>query len=152
LTNTKRLGRFSRSDYSHSSLNQLTSLYEDASWTQSLLELGKPLFLQQSPLEKILAHANRTAEKSRKFLDKVESKKQSSIDRSKLLPENATIRQEYIKCGKTSCYHGKHGPYYYAYWKDPQTKRLKKKYIGQYFQSFSEEKRQASTNDIAQVT
>jgi hypothetical protein len=28
------------------------------------------------------------------------------------------------------CYHGKHGPYYYAYWKDPETKKLKKKYIG----------------------
>jgi hypothetical protein len=24
----------------------------------------------------------------------------------------------------------KHGPYYYAYWKDPQSKKLKKKYIG----------------------
>ena len=27
----------------------------------------------------------------------------------------------------------KHGPYYYAYWKDPETKRLKKKYIGRHF-------------------
>ena len=25
-----------------------------------------------------------------------------------------------------------HGPYYYAYWKDPESKRLKKKYIGDY--------------------
>jgi hypothetical protein len=24
----------------------------------------------------------------------------------------------------------KHGPYYYAYWKDPENKKLKKKYIG----------------------
>jgi hypothetical protein len=24
----------------------------------------------------------------------------------------------------------KHGPYYYAYWKDPESKKLKKKYIG----------------------
>ena len=69
-------------------------------------------------LEKVLAHANKTAEKSRKLIKKFESKKQSSIDRAKLVPENATIRQEYIKCGKTPCYHGKHGPYYYAYWKD----------------------------------
>jgi hypothetical protein len=23
-----------------------------------------------------------------------------------------------------------HGPYYYAYWKDPESKKLKKKYIG----------------------
>lgn len=54
----------------------------------------------------------------------------SSISRAKLIPENATIRKEYVKCGKTPCYHGKHGPYYYAYWKDPETKKLKKKYIG----------------------
>ncbi len=24
----------------------------------------------------------------------------------------------------------KHGPYYYAYWKDTESKKLKKKYIG----------------------
>jgi hypothetical protein len=24
----------------------------------------------------------------------------------------------------------KHGPYYYAYWKDPEAKKLRKKYIG----------------------
>ena len=24
----------------------------------------------------------------------------------------------------------KHGHYYYAYWKDPESKKLKKKYIG----------------------
>jgi hypothetical protein len=24
----------------------------------------------------------------------------------------------------------RHGPYYYAYWKDPESKKLKKKYIG----------------------
>jgi hypothetical protein len=83
-----------------------------------------------SSLEKLLARASKTAEKSRKFLNKVESKRQSSINRAKLVPENATIRKEYIKCGKTPCYHGKHGPYYYAYWKDPETKKLKKKYIG----------------------
>jgi hypothetical protein len=24
----------------------------------------------------------------------------------------------------------KHGPYFYAYWKDPESRKLKKKYIG----------------------
>ena len=23
-----------------------------------------------------------------------------------------------------------HGPYYYAYWKDPESRKLKKKYVG----------------------
>ena len=32
--------------------------------------------------------------------------------------------------GKGIMLHGKHSPYYYTYWKDPETKKLKKKYIG----------------------
>jgi hypothetical protein len=106
-----------------------------------LSDWNKPLFSRrEGSLEKVLAHAKKIAEKSRRFIDKIESKKQSSISRARSVPRNATIRQEYIKCGKTPCYHGKHGPYYYAYWKDPETKKLRKKYIGQYFQSPSEGK------------
>ena len=43
------------------------------------------------------------------------------------IPKNATIRQEYVKCGKFEC-EKIHGPYYYAYWKEKG--KLKKKYIG----------------------
>jgi hypothetical protein len=31
------------------------------------------------------------------------------------------------------CQYERHGPYYYAYWKDPETKKLKKKYIGRHY-------------------
>ena len=64
----------------------------------------------------------------------------SSIQRLNDLPTNATIRKEYIKCGKNGC-EVSHGPYYYAYWKErisssdnqPVTIwKLKKKYIGSY--------------------
>jgi hypothetical protein len=132
---TKRLGRFSHfsndNTSSKSSSNHILSSYKDTGWKPSLLDWDKPLFSRhKSSLEKVLAHAKKTAEKSRRLIDRIESKKQSSISRAKSVPENATIRQEYIKCGKTPCYHGKHGPYYYAYWKDPETKKLKKKYIG----------------------
>jgi hypothetical protein len=41
-----------------------------------------------------------------------------------------TIRKEYVKCGNPYCYRCKHGPYYYAYWKE--NGKLKKKYIGLY--------------------
>ena len=34
-----------------------------------------------------------------------------------------------MKCGKYHCFRCKHGPYYYAYWKD-ENGNLKKKYIG----------------------
>ena len=40
------------------------------------------------------------------------------------IPVNATIRQEYVKCGNPDC-QNLHGPYFYAYWK--QGKKLNKK-------------------------
>jgi hypothetical protein len=43
------------------------------------------------------------------------------------IPMNATIRQEYVKCGNPDCQNA-HGPYFYAYWK--QDKKLNKKYVG----------------------
>jgi len=46
------------------------------------------------------------------------------------LPKNATIREEFIKCGKPSCSLCPHGPYYYSYLRDKVTKKLRKKYLG----------------------
>ena len=42
------------------------------------------------------------------------------------IPLNATIKQEYVKCGNPDC-QTSHGPYLYAYWK--QDKKLKKRRI-----------------------
>lgn len=61
--------------------------------------------------------------------------------RSKLIPKNATIRMEFVKCKKPNCYRQLHGPYYYAYWKDAETKRLKKRYIGRNYFPKDEQKR-----------
>jgi hypothetical protein len=66
-------------------------------------------------------------------------------NRSKSIPKNATIRKEYIKCGKEMC-KLKHGPYYYAYWKDHETKKLKKKYIGDHMPD-KKESNNDSNND-----
>jgi hypothetical protein len=60
---------------------------------------------------------------------KVEAEQLTSTNNSKNIPINATIRQEYIKCGKLGCT-SKRGPYYYTYWKE--NRRLRKKYIGKY--------------------
>jgi hypothetical protein len=49
------------------------------------------------------------------------------------IPLNATIRQEYVKCGNPDCQNS-HGPYLYAYWK--QDKKLKKRYVGKNFDDF----------------
>jgi hypothetical protein len=50
------------------------------------------------------------------------------------IPPNATIRQEYVKCGNPDCQNS-HGPYFYAYWK--QDKRLKKRYVGKNFEDLA---------------
>jgi hypothetical protein len=94
------------------------------------IDFSKPLFgTRKTSFQKVLANANKTIEKSTKFINKIKSRQLASADRAKSIPENATIRKEYIKCGKDMC-ELKHGPYYYAYWKDPESKKLKKKYIG----------------------
>jgi len=49
------------------------------------------------------------------------------------IPLNATIRQEYVKCGNPDCQKS-HGPYFYAYWK--QDKKLKKRYVGKHLEDF----------------
>ena len=53
------------------------------------------------------------------------------------IPPNATIRQEYVKCGDPDC-ENPHGPYLYAYWK--QDKKLKKRYVGKNFDDFRRRK------------
>lgn len=53
------------------------------------------------------------------------------------LPNNYTIREEYIRCGKdkvNKCKSCRHGPYYYAYWREKSLNEIKsilrKKYLG----------------------
>lgn len=46
------------------------------------------------------------------------------------IPKSASIREEFVKCGKENYNDCPHGPYYYAYWRDITAKKLKKRYIG----------------------
>ena len=89
---------------------------------RSLLDWDKPLFgHKHTSLQKVLANANKTIEKSTKFINKIKSRQLACANKAKSIPENATIRKEYVKCGKEIC-EQKHGPYYYAYWKDLKVK------------------------------
>ena len=67
------------------------------------------------------------------------------------IPPNATIREEYVRCGNYTCQkcnfdgYGDnqekqrfHGPYLYAYWK--QDKKLKKIYIGKSWDDYRNSK------------
>jgi hypothetical protein len=137
---TKRLGRYHNlpinnninnndNSSSQSHFNQSESHYKE-NVGKSLFDWNKPLFgYKSSSLQKLLAKANKTTERATKFINKIRSRQLACVSRAKSIPENATIRKEYIKCGKEFC-ELKHGPYYYAYWKNPETKKLKKKYIG----------------------
>ena len=141
MTKSKRIGRYHNlyannnddNDASPSNFNELASFYKDNSKDssiKSLVDWYKPVFgSKHTSFQKILANANKAIEKSTKFLKKIKSRQLACANRAKSIPENATIRKEYVKCGKEMC-ELKHGPYYYAYWKDLESKKLKKKYIG----------------------
>lgn len=63
------------------------------------------------------------------LLRKKENSEYDFIQNILSLPVKAFIKCEYVKCGKTNCDQD-HGPYYYGYWKDNKTKKLRKKYLG----------------------
>ena len=141
MKNTKRIGRFNNhSDNNNSNspsyFNQLASFYRDIGWKPSL-DRSRSLSLRhrRTSFGKVLEYADNRIQKSQKFFNKIKSRELACANRAKVIPENATIRKEYIKCKKANCHHDHHGPYYYAYWKDPQTKKLNKKYIGRSIQS-----------------
>ena len=93
-----------------------------------------------------LMEVDRRLERHRRHIKKIEDARRLSNQRFDALPSNATIRKEYVKCGKDSC-EMSHGPYYYAYWKEKVPTgyttgvvwRLKKKYIGSYLPEYEEQ-------------
>jgi hypothetical protein len=94
--------------------------YRSIGYVPSLFRRRKP-----TTFEKVTEHKNRSI----MFINRIKSMHLACSERAYSIPKNATIRKEYVKCGKETC-EELHGPYYYAYWKDPEVKKLKKKYIG----------------------
>jgi len=124
MTKSKRICRYhnlytNNNDGNLSSpsyFNELASSYKEND-RKGLLNWDKPLFgNKHTSLQKVLANAKKTLEKSTKFINKIKSRQLACANRAKSIPKNATIRKEYINCGKEICQH-KHGPYCYAYWK-----------------------------------
>jgi hypothetical protein len=155
LLNTKRLGRYhnynhntnNNNEPTHTCSSDIAQIYKDIN-RKSSIDWNKPLFgSKYTSLQKLLNNANKTTEKATKFLNKIKSRQLASADRVKSIPDNATIRKEYIKCGKQMC-ELKHGPYYYAYWKDPESKKLKKRYMGDHLPKNKEPNHDCSNNQI----
>jgi len=99
------------------------------------------IFLKPLGWPKLKKRINKQLERADKLIAKFDSEELRSIAKIKSeeitsannltnLLSNATIRKEYVRCGKVDC-PCKHGPYYYAYWRN-DSGNLKKKYIGKY--------------------
>src|SRR5919197_184233 len=125
------------SAYDSSYFDVLLSYYNSIGWKPSLFRR------RCTTLEKVIEHRNKTA----KLLNKIKSRQLACANRIKSIPENATIRKEYVKCGKEIC-ELKHGPYYYAYWKDPESKKLRKKYIGDHVPTDKESNNDSTNNQV----
>ena len=69
-------------------------------------------------------------EKTKTLIAQFENQMNKPLQKYDGIPKNANIREEFVKCGKENCNDCPHGPYYYAYWRDVNTKKLKKKYLG----------------------
>jgi hypothetical protein len=94
-------------------------------------------------LDRLMEEGNRLIARVQTLDDKEKLIKLACQTRSKSIPRNVTIKKEYVKCRKPNCYQEQHGPYYYAYWKDPETKKLKKRYIGShYFPNFEQKEQE----------
>jgi hypothetical protein len=123
----------SSTNNSSSISDMIASLYKTMGWKPSFFDSDEPLFFPEDKRKQsifdLIKEGNKTVDVATKLINKFETRDLTCANRAKSIPDNATIRKEYVKCGTETC-EKKHGHYYYAYWKDPESKKLKKKYIG----------------------
>jgi Skp family chaperone for outer membrane proteins len=105
-------------------LNDDSIFLKSTSWSELKKRIDKLLERHDRFIAKVEVQKLRTAAKA-------EAEQLNCINNLKKTPAKATIRQEYVKCGKSDCSRIKHGPYYHAYWKDDNGK-LRKNYICKY--------------------
>ena len=91
-------------------------------------------------IEKLYNNTEGVIEHAKEFIDKIQTRNKEVAKKSKLIPDNATIRKEYVNCNHENCFRCPHGPYYYAYWRSNDGK-LKKKYIGTFCPKMPENKK-----------
>ncbi len=53
-------------------------------------------------IARTLVEADRSTERHKRFVKKMKDAKVLSIQRFNILPRNATIRKEYVKCGRVT--------------------------------------------------
>jgi hypothetical protein len=113
---------------------------------------GRGLLLKHTPYHILFKKINKLFREMKILHTKTDSRMATCWSKSRSIPENATIRKEYVKCKKPNCRRKQHGPYYYAYWKDSETKKLRKKYVGRYYFTPDELKpEEVAKNMVAQL-
>jgi hypothetical protein len=80
--------------------------------------------------DRFFADSYAIVEQTNHMVARINSQRDLTSRNYKSIPSGATIREEHVKCGKPDCNRCKHGPYYYAYWRE--NGKVKKKYIGRY--------------------
>jgi hypothetical protein len=124
------------------------SILKPIGWSK----LKKRIDKQLESADKVIARSDKVVAKilSERLRSeaKMEAEQLTSANNCRNLPSNATIKKEYVKCGKSDCPRCKHGPYYYAYWKGDKGK-LHKRYIGKYPRPAENTKSKSSDMDHA---
>jgi hypothetical protein len=85
----------------------LKSFYEDMGWKPLFYNWNKPTTnttTTSSSFYKLLKQSTKSADKAEKLINKINTSQTLAINRLKSIPQNATIRSEYIKCGKAVAY------------------------------------------------
>jgi len=80
--------------------------------------------------DRFFADSYALVEQTNHMVARLNSQRHLTSRNYKSIQSGATIREEHVKCGKPNCNKCKHGPYFYAYWRE--NGKLKKKYIGRY--------------------
>jgi hypothetical protein len=80
--------------------------------------------------DRFFADSYALVEQTNHMVARINSQRDLTSRNYKSIPSGATIREEHVNCGKPDCNRCKHGPYFYAYWRE--NGKLKKKYIGRY--------------------
>jgi len=62
-----------------------------------------PLNPKRSALDKALRNAAKAIDKANKVMNKIKTRDLACSSRAQPIPRNATIRREYVKCGKVFC-------------------------------------------------
>ena len=126
--------RISKQWFSLSLINESEKLIHKGSQNDIKLnefdKFDECFYFSSQYLHKIYNRTEAVMDNTRKFLDKLEADRYSVNQNYKSIPDNAFLREEYIKCGKEFCLRCKNMGHNIMHTEEIKMGKLKKKYIG----------------------